>query len=157
MSKLKDLQQAEQAIRAVDPFGGGVQQLGLAVEKALAVAGPVGSPGAIRERAKAYAETAKAYAKASEDLGAVATSGLPSVWTGSVAEHATQAVKALANELAVSQKALQQGASLLGTWADDLEWAQNTDTHGVDSLNRALSRCAAPSSPPPAWNPRWPA
>ncbi|MEU6235982.1 hypothetical protein [Kitasatospora sp. NPDC047058] len=136
MSKVKDLQQAQDAMKAVDPFGGGVD-LAIAIGKALDVGGPAGSPGTIRERAKAYAETAKAYAKASEDLGSVAANQLPSVWTGSVAEHATQAVKALANELTVSQQALQQAATLLGGWADDLEWAQSTDAHGVDSLHAA--------------------
>ncbi|MFB7619689.1 hypothetical protein [Kitasatospora sp. NPDC056181] len=138
MSKLRDLQQAQQAITAVDPFGDGAVELARAIEKALAVAGPVGSPGTIRERAKAYADTAKAYATASTDLATVATDRLPSAWTGSVAEHATQAVKALANELTASRKALDQAATLLGAWADDLEWAQKTDAHGVDSLNTAL-------------------
>ncbi|MET8628857.1 hypothetical protein ABZW30_34835 [Kitasatospora sp. NPDC004669] len=137
MSKVTDLQKAQKAIKSIGGFTPGVQLIG-AIQKALAVGAPVGNPGTIRERAKAYAETAKAYGKASTDLATVATNQLPAAWTGSVAEHATQAVQALANELTASQKALQQAASALGTWADDLEWAQTTDTHGADNLVKAL-------------------
>ncbi|MEU4302376.1 hypothetical protein [Kitasatospora aureofaciens] len=134
MSKVADLQKAQQAIThpSVGPFVG-VELLG-AIDKALAVAGPAGSPGAIRERAKAYSETAKAYAQASADLESVATAKLPNAWTGSVAENATQAVLALASELTVSRKTLEQAATQLNAWADDLEGAQNTDAQGITAL-----------------------
>ncbi|MBV6700208.1 hypothetical protein KV557_24405 [Kitasatospora aureofaciens] len=141
MSKVRDLQKAQQAMTSIDSIYVGFALFD-AIGKALAVGGPVGSPGTIRERAKAYADTAKAYGKASADLGTVAANQLPSVWTGSVAEHAAQAVQALANELTVSQKALQQAAGLLGAWADDLEWAQNTDAQGVVSLQNAQKSIA---------------
>jgi hypothetical protein len=141
VSKVKDLEKAQKAISTPGYFCTGAELLD-AIEKALSVGGPVGNPGTIRERAKAYAETAKAYGKASTDLATIAVNQLPSAWTGSVAEHATQAVQALANELTVSQKALQQAASLLGTWADDLEWAQNTDKQGITSLQNAQKSVA---------------
>ncbi|MFD8706411.1 hypothetical protein ACFV1W_28035 [Kitasatospora sp. NPDC059648] len=136
MSKVADLQKAQKAMTSIGSVFIGAALFD-AIGKALAVGAPVGNPGTIRERAKAYTETAKAYGKASTDLATAATNQLPAAWTGSVAEHAGQAVQALANELTVSQEALQQAASVLGTWADDLEWAQNTDKQGVTSLRNA--------------------
>ncbi|MER7767519.1 hypothetical protein [Kitasatospora sp. NPDC096140] len=142
MSKVADLQKAQQAI--THPGGGlfiGPALLG-AIGKALAVPRPAGNPGAIRERAKAYAETAKAYAKASTDLGEVADNRLPNAWTGSVAENATQSIRALANELSVSQKSLEQAATELNTWADNLEGAQSTDAQGVTALENVQKSLA---------------
>ncbi|MEU4119605.1 hypothetical protein AB0F71_34550 [Kitasatospora sp. NPDC028055] len=134
MSKVADLQKAQQAI--THPGSGlflGVELLG-AIDKALAVPGPAGNPGTIRERAKEYAETAKAYAKASTDLGSVADKELPNAWTGSVAQNATQSIKALASELTVSQKTLEQASTQLNAWADALEAARNTDAQGITAL-----------------------
>ncbi|MFH8385057.1 hypothetical protein ACH4E7_29635 [Kitasatospora sp. NPDC018058] len=139
---MTDLQQAQMAAQSIGGLYPGVQLLE-AINKALSVGGPVGNPDTIRERAKSYAETAKAYGKASTDLATVAANQLPAAWTGSVSEHAAQAVQALANELTVSQQALQKAAGLLGAWADDLEWAQSTDKHGVDNLVKAQRSVAS--------------
>lgn len=142
MSKVADLQKAQQAItHPGSSFFVGAELIG-AIDKALAVPGPAGDPAAIRARAKDYATTAKSYAKASTDLGTVAADKLPSVWTGSVAEHAAQAVRALANELTVSQKALEQASTVLNAWADHLEGAQNTDAQGVTALENVQKSLA---------------
>ncbi|MFJ9447994.1 hypothetical protein ACIRRH_40130 [Kitasatospora sp. NPDC101235] len=142
MSKVADLQKAQQSIThpGSDFFIG--PALLSAIGKALAVAGPAGNPGVIRERAKAYAETAKAYAKASTDLGDAADNRLPNAWTGSVAENAAQSIRALANELAVSQKSLEQAATELNAWADSLEGAQSTDAQGVTALENVQKSLA---------------
>ncbi|MFH8385060.1 hypothetical protein ACH4E7_29650 [Kitasatospora sp. NPDC018058] len=143
MSKVTDLKQAQQTIKSIQPLSsGGATELMKAVQQALAVAGPVGSPETIRDRAKDYAKAAKAYAKASADLGTVATAKLPSVWTGAVAEHASQAVQALANELDVSKKTLELAASWLNFWAGELETARSQDVAGVGLLERALKSIA---------------
>ncbi|WP_030231494.1 hypothetical protein [Streptomyces sp. NRRL S-350] len=142
MSKVADLQKAQQDITHLGSgFFAGIALLS-AIDRALAVPGPAGNPGVIRERAKAYAETAKAYAKASTDLGEVADNRLPNAWTGSVAENATQSVRALANELAVSQKSLEQAATELNAWADNLEGAQSTDAQGVTALENVQKSLA---------------
>ncbi|MGW3046191.1 WXG100-like domain-containing protein [Kitasatospora sp. NPDC001159] len=137
MSKAKDLQQIQQTMQAIG-MSDAAGQLISAVGKALDVPGPVGSPDTIRDRAKAYSQTAKAYTKASTDLGKIAADKLPSAWTGAVAEHATQAVQALANELTVSQQAMQQACNLLSDWATDLEHALHDDAFGVVLLKNAM-------------------
>ncbi|MFH8384185.1 hypothetical protein ACH4E7_25105 [Kitasatospora sp. NPDC018058] len=142
MSKVADLQKAQQATTHPGSSFYVGTELFDAINKALAVAGPTGAPATIRERAKAYAETAKAYGKASTDLATVATDKLANAWTGSVAEHATQAIQALANELAVSQKTLEQTSTALNAWADDLEGAQSTDAQGMTALENVQKSLA---------------
>ncbi|MER7672455.1 hypothetical protein ABTY61_28910 [Kitasatospora sp. NPDC096128] len=137
MSKVTDLKQAQQAINAIQPLGGSAE-LVKAIQKALAVPGPAGNPDTVSDRARDYAKAAKAYAKASTDIGTVATTKLPAAWTGAVAEHATQAVRALANELDNSKKTLEVGSSWLVFWACDLGLAQSYDRSGVDLLKEAL-------------------
>ncbi|MFD4661545.1 hypothetical protein ACFWP2_38730 [Kitasatospora sp. NPDC058444] len=88
---------------------------------------------------------AKAYAKASTDLGDAADNRLPNTWTGSVAENAAQSVRALANELAVSRKSLEQAVTELNAWADNLEGAQGTDAQGVTALGTCRSH--SPTTP----------
>ncbi|MFJ9694754.1 hypothetical protein [Kitasatospora sp. NPDC101183] len=135
MSKVKDLQAAQQAVTkpSSSPFLMGATVIA-AIAKALAVPAPAGNPGTIRERAKTYADTAASYANASGDLRTVAVDQLPNNWTGTVAEHATQAVKALASELAVSQRTLEEASTVLNAWADDLEGAQGVDARSVAAL-----------------------
>ncbi|MEU6968821.1 hypothetical protein AB0A71_13960 [Kitasatospora aureofaciens] len=139
MSKVTDLKQAQQTINAIQPLGeGSAAELMKAIQTALAVPGPVGTGNTIRDRAKDYAKAAKAYAKASTDISTVATAKLPAAWTGTVAEHATEAVQALANELDVSKKTLELAISWLDYWACVLEEAQSDDHTGVFFLKEAL-------------------
>lgn len=136
MSKVSDLQHAQNAIQHLDPMYVGVSLIG-AIQQALAVGAPVGDPATIRERAKAYADTATVYVRAGSDLTSVASAQLPSAWQGAVAENATVAVQAVADETTLSQQTLSQAAQLLSTWADDLSWAQQTDAQGCASLQNA--------------------
>jgi hypothetical protein len=136
MSKVTDLQAAQHAVQNLDQMDVGVSFI-VATRQALAVGGPVGDPTTIRERAQAYADAAAACGQASADLGAVAGSQLPSAWVGAVAEHANQAVQAVADETTASQQTLTQAARLLDAWAEDLSWAQQTDSQGCTNLQDA--------------------
>ncbi|MCX4745549.1 hypothetical protein OG455_08435 [Kitasatospora sp. NBC_01287] len=136
MSKVTDLQQAQRSIQDLDPMFVGVE-LYAAIQHALAIGAPVGDPPTIQERARAYADTAAGYAQASSDLSAVAANQLPNAWRGAVAETASQAVRAVADEAALTQQSLVQAGRLLAAWADELAWAQQTDANGRAKLTTA--------------------
>ncbi len=139
MSKVKDLEHAQHSI---EQFTFMLPNLHLlqGIEEALAVPEPVGDPAAVRARAQDYAKAATSFAKATTDLSGVATNQLPAVWTGSVAEHATQAVHAMSAETTTSKDTLTEAAKVLDAWANDLQWAKSTDAQGRQQLHDAGER-----------------
>ncbi|GAA1952317.1 hypothetical protein [Kitasatospora viridis] len=151
MSKVTDLQgaQADIELSSVSVFGiGGTSvQLANAIGNALSVAGPAGSPAAIRDRAHTYGTTAAAFGTASEDLHKVAAGRLPEAWTGSVAECAGEAIQGVAGELLNSRTVLGKAAGLLNTWADDLAEAQAGDALAVIALQAAQQQARAQLGP----------
>ncbi|MEU6233978.1 hypothetical protein [Kitasatospora sp. NPDC047058] len=141
MSKVKDLEHAQHSIEQVTFVLPGIQLL-QGIDEALAVPEPVGDPAAIRARAKDYAQAATSFGQASQDLSGIATNQLPAVWTGSVAEHATQAIHAMSAETSTSKENLEAAAKLLDAWANDLEWAKRTDADGCNRLRAAREKAA---------------
>ncbi|MFB7377310.1 hypothetical protein ACFC26_09350 [Kitasatospora purpeofusca] len=139
MSKVKDL---EHARHSIEQFTFMLPNLHLVqgIEEALAVPEPVGDPAAVRARAQDYSKAAASFAKATTDLSGVAANQLPSVWTGSVAEHATQAVHAMSAETTTSKDTLAEAAKVLDAWANDLQWAKSTDAQGRQQLHDAGER-----------------
>ncbi|MFG3051777.1 hypothetical protein ACGFZP_12625 [Kitasatospora sp. NPDC048239] len=136
MSKVKDLEHAQHNIEQPQFMLPNLHLL-QGINEALAVPPPVGDPGAVRARAKDYAQASASFASAAQDLSGIATNQLPAVWTGSVAEHATQAVHAMSAETTTSKETLASAATLLEAWANDLEWAQKTDSDGCRQLKAA--------------------
>ncbi|MFB7614277.1 WXG100 family type VII secretion target [Kitasatospora sp. NPDC056181] len=139
MSKVKDLEHAQHSIEQLEFMFANLHLL-QGINEALAVPEPVGDPGAVRARAKDYAQAASSFGQASQDLAGIATNQLPAVWTGSVAEHATQAIHAMSAETTTSKETLAEAARLLDAWANELEWAKRTDADGCRQLKEAGDR-----------------
>jgi hypothetical protein len=120
----------------------GTDDVGLLVhiiDGALAVAPPDGSPAQIAELGSAYMQASSTCNTVNSDLTAVATNKLPAAWRGDVAETASQAVAALANEAFNAQNVLGFAGEALQTWAANLQQAQRQDQDGRDTLHSALS------------------
>ncbi|MFF1908304.1 hypothetical protein [Kitasatospora sp. NPDC058218] len=139
MSKVKDLEKARHTIEKVNFMFANLHLL-QGIEQALAVPEPVGDVSAIQARAKDYGRAAASFGQASQDLAGIAVNQLPAVWSGSVAEHATQAIHAMSEETTTSQQTLAQAAVLLDTWASELDWAKKTDAQGRQQLQSADER-----------------
>ncbi|MFJ3789953.1 hypothetical protein [Kitasatospora sp. NPDC090091] len=139
MSKVKDLESAQHSIEKFSLMFANLQLLE-GIDKALAVPEPVGDPGAIRARAQDYAKAAASFGKAAQDLSGIAGNQLPAVWTGSVAEHATQAVHAMSAETVTSKETLAEAAKVMEAWANDLQWAKSVDAQGRQQLQSAREK-----------------
>ncbi len=139
MSSLAALQECQSLLdSAWSIFESGV--LVGAIDAALAVAAPDGSPEAISEQGNVYVRTSSACKTVALELRDVARNKLPAAWRGAVAETASEAVGALSAESSTASSALWQAGEALVNWADNLLRAQRGDRSGRAALQSAKSR-----------------
>lgn len=138
MSDLTALQRAQGEIEIMAAiFDAG---LGEAIEAALAVPAPNGSPATVEERVRLAARIGANCATVSADIHSVAGTTLPQNWKGLVAESAAQAIAALGSEIATMQAVFEQASLVMADWGSALAWAQSMDKEGVEQLQQALGK-----------------
>jgi hypothetical protein len=111
-----------------------------AIDGALAVPPPEGSPAAIGAKATAYNNALQTlYANVIVPLADVAQNTLPAAWRGGVAQTAGQAVSALNAQANAVSTSLPEGASYLQELSRALGTAQPLDLEGRAMLQSARS------------------
>jgi uncharacterized protein YukE len=111
-----------------------------AIDSALGVPAPDGSPAAISGQASAYQKASATCKQVADNLNDVARNKLPAAWRGDVAETASEAVSALSDEATTTSGVLSQAGEALQAWADNLTTAQRNDSSGRGSLQSAKGR-----------------
>jgi uncharacterized protein YukE len=111
-----------------------------AIDSALGVPAPDGSPAAISGQASAYQKASATCKQVADQLNDVARNKLPAAWRGDVAETASEAVSALSDEATATAAVLSQAGEALHAWADNLTTAQHNDSSGRGTLQSAKGR-----------------
>jgi hypothetical protein len=114
--------------------------LAIAVDAALAVPAPDGSPETISAQASACSRAGASCRMVTDDLDDVARNKLPAAWRGAVAETAGEAVSALSAESATASAVLIRAGQALAAWAGNLQTAQRNDRSGRAQLESAQRR-----------------
>lgn len=139
MSALSDLQGCQSAIDSGWSIFA-APLLAQAIDRALGVPAPDGSPPVISSQGAAYLKAAATCRQVAERLNDVSRNTLPSAWRGNAAEDANQAVSALSDEAMSAGNVLSQAGQALEAWADNLATAQRNDWSGRESLQSAKGR-----------------
>ncbi|MEU1289828.1 peptidoglycan-binding protein [Kitasatospora sp. NPDC005856] len=109
-----------------------------AIKGALGVHAPVGDPGTIEATGNRYKNAAADSNQLHQDVLAVATSGLPDVWTGSTGAKAAEVVAAAARAVDQQTSSLHNGGIALLHLADALRTAQGQDAAARSALQQVL-------------------
>ena len=112
MTALSDLQGCQSRIDSGWSFAL-APLLTAAIDSALGVPAPDGSPAVISAQASGYSKASATFRQAAGKLDDVARSKLPAAWRGDVAETAGQAVSALSEEATDTAAVLSQAAEAL--------------------------------------------
>lgn len=109
-----------------------------AIDKALAVAEPMGDPDTIESAAKAYKKAAdQCQFEVEEPVEQVAAKDLPQAWEGMASVTAQQVVAAAGRAAEQMTEAFRQGKKALECLADGVRAAQREDAPGRADLQRA--------------------
>ncbi|MCL8014604.1 peptidoglycan-binding protein [Streptomyces sp. AS02] len=110
-----------------------------AINRALGISAPVGDPGVLNDLGVTYQKKADDAEKIHDDVKAVGTKGLPSVWVGQTGAQASEVVAAAyrdADQMAIAFRAVgNQLIRLSGA----LESARGEDSGGRGQLREALT------------------
>ncbi|HWM37125.1 MAG TPA: peptidoglycan-binding protein [Streptomyces sp.] len=110
-----------------------------AINNALGVSRPVGSPTTLDSIAKRYKGQADDARNVQDRVEKVAKSGLPSVWVGSTGAKASEVVAAAGRSAEQMEEAFRKASKALYDLSDALTSAQSTDDSGREQLRKALS------------------
>ncbi|WP_327354406.1 WXG100 family type VII secretion target [Streptomyces sp. NBC_01304] len=109
-----------------------------AIDRALAVVAPMGSPDTIESAAKAYKKAAgQCKHEVEERVEQVATKDLPQAWEGMASVTAQMVVAAAARTAEQMSEAFEAGQKALERLADGVRTAQSEDGPGRTELRRA--------------------
>jgi uncharacterized protein YukE len=139
MTALSDLHDCQSVIDSAWSYVA-APALAAAIDVALAVPAPDGSPDVISEQGSSYRQAGSTCSGAASDLNEVAANKLPAAWRGDVGETASEAVGALSAETSAAASVLRSAGETLATWADNLESAQREDRAGRSTLQSAKHR-----------------
>ncbi|MGX1885085.1 peptidoglycan-binding protein [Streptomyces sp. NPDC055287] len=109
-----------------------------AIQNALNVSAPVGSPSTLDDIAKRYAKQADAARDVQDRVEQVALTGLPDAWVGSTGAKAQEVVSAAARAAAQMDEAIRGARRALIFLSDALTTAQSEDKGGREQLREAL-------------------
>ncbi|MFD5100809.1 peptidoglycan-binding protein [Streptomyces albidochromogenes] len=109
-----------------------------AIQNALNVSAPVGSPSTLDDIAERYAKQADAARDVQDRVEQVALTGLPDAWVGSTGARAQEVVSAAARAAAQMDEAIRGARRALILLSDALTTAQSEDKGGREQLREAL-------------------
>ncbi|WP_251061392.1 WXG100 family type VII secretion target [Streptomyces sp. ISL-100] len=109
-----------------------------AIQNALNVSAPVGSPSTLDDIAKRYAKQADAARDVQDRVEQIAQKGLPDAWVGSTGAKAQEVVSAAARAAAQMDEAIRGARRALILLSDALTTAQSADKGGREQLREAL-------------------
>jgi hypothetical protein len=123
-----------------------------AINRALAVPPPGGSPAKINAKVSAYSQASQILFRISDELSDIALNKLPAAWRGQLADTARDAVAAVSERITEVSSALDRAAVTGGTdkagnvmpaplpdWSQTLQAAQPLDRAGRVTLQKTLS------------------
>ncbi|WP_028814358.1 peptidoglycan-binding protein [Streptomyces flavidovirens] len=109
-----------------------------AIQNALNVSAPVGSPSTLDDIAKRYEKQAEAAQDVFYRVQEIAVTGLPDAWVGSTGAKAQEVVSAAARSAGQMDEAIRGARRALILLSDALTIAQSEDKGGREQLREAL-------------------